>query len=38
VIESTNIEASRVVTPKEKQSDSPISQNILRPKKLADYI
>ncbi len=38
MIESTNIEASRVVTPKEKQSDSPISQNILRPKKLADYI
>lgn len=38
MIESSNVEATRVVTPKEKQSDSPISQNILRPKKLSDYI
>jgi hypothetical protein len=38
VIESTNIEATRVVTAKEKQTDSSISTNVLRPKKLADYV
>jgi len=38
VIESSNVEANRVVTPKEKQTDSSISTNILRPKKLSDYV
>lgn len=38
MIESSNVEASRVVTPKEKQTDSSISTNVLRPKKLSDYV
>lgn len=38
MIESSNIESNRVVTPKEKETDGLISQNILRPKKLVDYV
>jgi len=38
VIESSNVEASRVVTPKEKDSDISMSKNILRPKQLSDYV
>jgi hypothetical protein len=38
VIESSNVEASRVVTPKEKDVDIALSKNILRPQKLSDYV
>lgn len=38
MIESSNIEATRIVTPKEKQTDSSISTNVLRPKRLAEYV
>jgi Holliday junction DNA helicase RuvB len=38
VIESTNVEKQRVVSPKEKEIDQGISKNILRPKELSDYV
>ena len=38
MIESSNKENSRIVTPKEKETDGSISKNILRPKKLTDYV
>ncbi len=38
MIESSNVEASRVVTPKEKDIDVALSKNILRPQQLSDYV
>jgi len=38
VIESSNIEEKRVVSPREKEIDVSMSKNILRPKQLSDYV
>jgi len=38
VIESSNIEATRVVSAKEKEADKVMGWNILRPKQLSDYV
>ncbi len=38
MIESSNIEATRVVSAKEKEADKVMGWNILRPKQLSDYV
>jgi len=38
VIESSSDVKERMVSPKEKEIDNTISKNILRPKKLSDYV